>query len=65
VNRRKGGDPDEFSVWHDYSNPAERGRDFTPEDALEYDRPSGARTTKEPKKKKRIGNSVRWFRDKK
>lgn len=37
--------PDEFSTWHDLSNPELEGKDRDALDALDPDRPSGAQTT--------------------
>lgn len=47
------GPSDEFSVWHDLSDP-EVENDREPEDALDPDRPQGAHTTQTA--------GVRWFR---
>ena len=54
VGQPKRHESDEFSVWHDYSNPDLHDRTDTPEDKLNPDRPQGATTTPPPK--------VRWFR---
>ena len=45
---------DEFSTWHDLSDPGLIGKDTEPEDMLDPDRPSGAHTSS--------NDGVRWIR---
>lgn len=56
-----GWESDDYSLWHDYSNPQLPGPSRTPEDTLDPDRPVGSKTEKEPLRKR----IIRWFRDKK
>jgi len=52
-NPRVEDEADEFSTWHDLSDPNLIGTDREPEDALDPDRPTGAAAKKA---------CVRWYR---